>query len=220
MRVLVVDNHTLFRQGLMKLLSTQPDISVVGEAADSWEAVIETRRLNPDLVLVEPRMTWGNGLEALRKIREEAPDTKFLVLTVSEEEEDLWQALKNGTQGYLTKSISPEQLFRAIRDVMKGETVISPSLSGKILRELLFQKGSEGEGPQKKLTPREREILALLSTGASDKEISSQLCLSASTVRHYVHSILRKLHLRNRVQAAIFGKSQELRLRNNWEDVK
>ncbi len=207
-RVLVVDNHTLFRQGLMKLLSTQPDIRVVGEAADSWEAVTEIRRLNPDLVLLELRMPQGNGLEALRKIREEAPDIRFLVLTVSEEEEDLWQALKNGVQGYLLKSSTPEQLFRAIRDVMKGETAISPSLSGKVLRELVFWREGKGrEGPQTELTPREREILELLSTGLSDNEISSRLCIAAGTVRHHVHSILRKLHLRNRVQAAMFARS-------------
>ncbi len=215
MRVLVVDNHTLFRQGLMELLSNQPDITVVGEAGDSWEAVIETRRLNPDLILVEPNMTWGNGLEALRKIREEAPDIKFLVLTISEEEEDLWQALKGGAQGYLLKSTTPEQLFRAIRDVMKGETTISPSLAGKVLRAQLFRGGGKGESPQPGLTPREREILALLSTGVSDKEIGSQLRLSASTVRHHVHSILRKLRLKNRVQAAMLGRNEKSSLSYN-----
>lgn len=209
MRVLVVDNHTLFRQGLVELLSNQPDITVVGEAGDSWEAVIETRRLNPDLILVEPNMTWGNGLEALRKIREEAPDIKFLVLTISEEEEDLWQALKGGAQGYLLKSTTPEQLFRAIRDVMKGEITVSPSLAGKVLRAQLFRGGGKGENTQVGLTPREREVLALLSTGVSDKEIGSQLRLSASTVRHHVHNILRKLRLKNRVQAAMLGRSQE-----------
>lgn len=213
MRVLVVDNHSLFRQGLVKLLSTQPDITVVGEARDSWEAVIETRRLNPDLIIFELGMPSGNGLEALRKIRQDVPDTRFLVLTASEEEEDLWQALKNGAQGYLIKSSTPEQLFRGIRDVVKGEMAISPSLSGKIVREMLFWREGKGrEGPQAKLTPREREILELLSTGISDNEISSRLYLSASTVRHHVHNILRKLHLRNRVQAAMFARSQRAML--------
>ncbi|MFC2071148.1 response regulator [Chloroflexota bacterium] len=208
MRVMLVDNNTLFRQGLIKLLSTQPDITVVGEAADSWEAVIETRRLNPDLILFEPHMPSGNGLESLRKIREEAPDTKLVVLTVSEEEKDLWQALQNGVHGYLIKSSTSEQLFRSIRDVMKGEAAILLSLSGKALRELLFWREGKGrEGHQAELTPREREILGLLSTGLSDNEIGSRLCLSASTVRHHVHNILRKLHLRNRVQAAMFARS-------------
>lgn len=207
MRILVVDSHGLFRQGLVKLLSAQPNITVVGEAADSWEAVIETRRLNPDLILFELRMPSGNGLEVLRKIRQDAPDTKVLVLTASEEEEDLWQALENGAHGYLIKSSTPEQLFRAIRDVVKGEVAISPSLSGKILREMVFWKEAKGkEGPQTELTPREREILELLSTGLSDNEISNRLYLSTSTVRHHVHNILRKLHLRNRVQAAMFAR--------------
>ena len=130
------------------------------------------------------------------------------MLTVSEEEEDLWQALKKGAHSYLIKSSTPEQLFSAIRDVMKGEMAISPSLSGKVLRELLFLRGVQGrEDPQATLTPREREIMELLGSGLSDNEISSRLYLSASTVRHHVHNILRKLHLRNRVQAAMFAKS-------------
>lgn len=207
MRILVVDSHGLFRQGLVKLLSAQPNITVVGEAADSWEAVMETRRLNPDLIIFELQMPSGNGLEVLRKIRQDAPDTKCLVLTASEEEEDLWQALENGAHGYLIKSSTPDQLFRAIRDVVNGKVAISPSLSGKVVREMVFWREASGkEGHQTELTPREKEILELLSTGLSDNEISSRLYLSASTVRHHVHNILRKLHLRNRVQAAMFAR--------------
>jgi DNA-binding NarL/FixJ family response regulator len=210
MRVLVVDYHTLFREGLVKLLSAQQDISVVGEAADGWEAVIEARRLQPDLVLLDPHMPIGNGLESLRQIRLEAPVTKFLVLTVSEEEDDLLQALKDGAQGYLLKNALPEQLFNAIRDVMQGKTAISPSFAGKLLRELLFRSGGEEEGPRKELTHREKEVLELVGTGASYKEIGSQLGLSAGTVGHHVQSILRKLRLKNRAQAAMFVRNQGL----------
>ncbi len=221
MRILVVDNNILFRQGLMKLLTTQSDITVVGEAADSWEAVIESRKLNPDLVLIEPCMSRGNDLEAFRKIRENIPNTKFLVLTEYEEEDELWQAFRNGAHGYLSKNSTPEQLYHAIRDVMSGEVAISPSLSGKILREILFWRG-EGERriTQAELTSKEREVLELLSTGASDNEISSQLYIAASTVRHHVHNILQKLHLRNRVQLAMFSRSQKLQMHSNTECEK
>lgn len=210
MRVLVVDYNTLFREGLVKLLSIEQDISVVGEAADGWEAVIEARRLRPDLVLLDPRMPTGNGLESLRQIRLEAPATKFLVLTVSEEEDDLLQAFRDGAQGYLLKNAHPEQLFNAIRDVMQGKTAISPSFAGKLLRELLFRGGGEEAEPRKELTHREKEILELVGTGASYKEIGGQLGLSAGTVGHHVQSILRKLRLKNRAQAAMFARNQGL----------
>ena len=214
MRVLVVDYNTLFREGLVKLLSIEQDISVVGEAADGWEAVIEARRLKPDLVLLDPGMPTGNGLESLRQIRLEAPATKFLVLTVSEEENDLLQAFKGGAQGYLLKNAHPEQLFNAIRDVMQGKTAISPSFAGKLLRELLFRSGGEEEESRKELTHREKEILELVGTGASYKQIGGQLSLSAGTVGHHVQSILRKLRLKNRAQVAMFARNQGLQPTN------
>lgn len=206
----------------MKLLTTQPDITVVGEAADSWEAVIESRKLNPDLILIEACMSKGNDLDAFRKIRENTPTTKFLVLTEYEEEDELWQAFRNGAHGYLGKNSTPEQLYRAIRDVMSGEVAISPSLSGKILREILSWRGEEGgrRDTQAKLTPKEREVLKLLSTGASDNEISSQLYIAASTVRHHVHNILQKLQLKNRVQLAMFSRNQKLQIHSNTEGKK
>ncbi len=204
-RVLLADSDTLFRQGLVKLLTTQPDIRVVGEVANSREVVTETKRLKPDLILIELHMFPEDGLEALRKIREEVPGAKCLILTALEKEEDLRQALIIGVQGYLPKNVSPEHLFWAIKSVMKGETAISPSLAAKVLRKELFWRGREKKDSPE-LTPRETEILQLLNTGASDKEISRQLCLSVSTVRHHVHNILRKLCLKNRVQAAVFAR--------------
>ena len=215
MRILVVDNHTLFRQGLIRLLASEPDISVVGEASDGWEAVIEARRLNPDLVLLDSYAPTENGLEFLRQIRLESPATKFLVLTLAEEPDDLLRAFKNGAQGYILQNSPPGQLFSAIRDVMRGKMVISPYLAGKVLPKLLPGKRAEDKSPQSGLTPREREILELLSTGVSDREIGDQMRLSASTVRHHVHSVLRKLHLRNRVQAAMFIKNQQLHYPNH-----
>lgn len=215
MRVLVVDSNKLFREALVRLLSTRQDISVVGEAADTWEAVIEARRQKPDLVLLDPLMPSGNGLELLRQIRLEAPATKFLVLTVSEEEDDLLQAFKNGVQGYLFKNAAPEELFNAIRDIMKGETAISPSFSRQLLQALMLCSGEAKEGTRRALTHREEEILELMSTGASYKKIAGQLGLSAGTVSHHVQSILLKLGLKNRVQAAIFVRTQGLSQTNH-----
>lgn len=207
MRVLLVDNNTLFRQGLIKVLATQPDIEVVGEAGDGWEAVVEARRLSPDLVILEVGLPRRNGLDHVTKIRQESPTTRLLVLTSSDDEGVLLQALNRGAHGYLLKSSTPEQLFLAIRSVMRGETAISPLVGGKTLRELILREQERATG-QGQLTPREEEVLALLGTGISYKDISVQLSLSVSTVGHHVHNILRKLNLRNRVQAATFARDQ------------
>lgn len=221
MKVLVVDNNTLFRQGLMKLLTSQPSVSLVGGASDSWEAVIEARKMKPDLVILEPYVAQGNDNEALRKIREETPGAQLLILTVSSDEDDLWQAFRNGARGYLSKNSTPEQLFKAIEEIMHGEVAISPELSGKILREVLVWRSTDS-GPESRteLTPREREILELLSTGVSDNEIGERLYIAASTVRHHVHNILQKLQLKNRVQLAMFSRNQQARVPGNVEGGK
>ena len=221
MKVLVVDNNTLFRQGLMKLLTSHASVGLVGEASDSWEAVIEARKMKPDLVILEPYLARGNDSEALRKIREETPAAQFLVLTVSEEEDDLWQAFRNGARGYLSKNSTPEQLFNAIEEIMQGEVAISPGLSGKILREVLVWKNTDtGAESRTELTPREREILELVSTGVSDSEVGEQLYIAASTVRHHVHNILQKLQLKNRVQLAMHSRNQRAKVPGNVEGGK
>jgi DNA-binding NarL/FixJ family response regulator len=201
----------------VKLLSTEPDITVVGEAADCFEAVMETRKLNPDVVLFDPGTDWANGLEMLRRITEEAPTIKLMVLTASAEENNLWQALNCGVQGYMIKSSTPEQLFNAIKDMMKGETVISPSLAGRAMRELvLSRERNYRQDGESELTARESEVLELLSKGFTDNEISSRLCIAVGTVRNHVHSVLRKLQLSNRVQLAIFAKSGKSGFQGKW----
>ena len=201
MRVLLAEGSTLFRQSLRTLLRTQPDIEVVGEAADSWEAVAETRRLMPDLVILEIGTPSPPGLDHLSQIMEDAPEAKVLVLTDSGREEDLWQTLKRGASGFILKSSDSEQLFRAISAVMRGELAVSPSVSGDVLRSIALRRG-ETPGVRSQLTPREKEVLALLGSGSTDKDIGQQLSLSVSTVGHHVHNILRKLNIKNRVQAA------------------
>lgn len=207
MRVLVVEHSALFRQGLRKLLDSQPDIEMVGEARDGWEAVVETRRLNPDLVILAIDVLHGSDLDHLSKIREEASGTRILVLTSSEREGDVWQVLKCGAQGYVLKNSSPEQLFRTMRSMMKGEIAVPPTVAGRMVQRLVLE-GGEMRSSRQQLTQRESDILDLLSTGVSDREIACKLSLSASTVAYHVHIILRKLHLKNRVQAAVFAASR------------
>lgn len=209
----------MFRQSLRALLNVQPDIEVLGEAADSWEAVVETRRLMPDLLILEIALPFPSGLEHLSRIREDAPGTKVLVLTDSGREEDLWQALRRGAHGYLLKNSDSAQLFRAISSVMKGELAVSPSVSGRALRGIAL-RGEDALGARQQLTPREREVLELLGNGITNRDIGRQLSLSVSTVGHHVQNILRKLHLKNRVQAATLARTERLRLDYSVEDEK
>jgi DNA-binding NarL/FixJ family response regulator len=212
MRVLLAEGSTLFRQGLRTLLGTQPDIEVVGEAADSWETVAETRRLVPDLVILEIGTPSPPGLDHLGQIIRDAPEAKVLVLADSGREEDLWQTLQRGASGFILKNSDSEQLFRAIDAVMRGELAVSPTVSGGALRSLALRREETPE-VRNQLTTREKEVLALLSGGRTDRDIGQQLSLSASTVGHHVHNILRKLNLKNRVQAATLatagGPSQD-----------
>jgi two-component system nitrate/nitrite response regulator NarL len=219
MRVLLAGSGTLFRQGLRTLLKAQPEIEVLGEAADSWEAVVETRRLAPDLLIVEIDPPLASGLKHISRIRQDVPTTKVLLLTDSGREEDLWQALRRGVHGYLLKDCDSEELFRAIAIVMKGELVVSPSVGGRALRGLALRR-EETTGVRDRLTPREKEVLRLLSEGISDRDIGRRLSLSASTVGHHVHNILRKLHLKNRVQAATLVTTDESCLEDGRESER
>jgi DNA-binding NarL/FixJ family response regulator len=210
-KILLVDDHTLFRRGIASLLASQSDTEVVGEASDGLEAVDRARELGPDVILMDIRMPGLNGIEAIRRIREEMPGVKVIALTVSDEDEDLFQAIKWGAQGYLLKSLTPEELLKAIRGVMRGEVAISPPLATKILEELSRQMSHRpGPRPHARLTPRERGILQLVAGGSSNKEISQALCISESTTRNHLHNILEKLHLHNRVQAAIYARNHGL----------
>lgn len=211
-RVLLVDDHTLFRSGIKSLLDRQPGFAVVGEAGDGLEGVKRASSLRPDVVLLDLHMSGMSGLEALKLLTEEVPQSQVLMLTVSEDADDLLEALRRGAVGYLLKNIETDVLVDAIRRAAEGESVISPAMTGKLVRGLRTL-GSEpvgGDKEKEKLTPREREILGLIARGDSNKEIARELDLAESTVKIHVQGILRKLHLTSRVQAAVYAVERGL----------
>ena len=207
LRILLVDDHTLFRSGVKALLARQPDFEVVGEAADGLEGVKRATQLRPDVVLMDLDMPGISGREALKMLLEELPDVPVLMLTVSEASEDLLGTLQSGARGYLLKNIDADYFVDAIRRVARGEAVVSPQMTGKLVAGL---KGGSREArasaaDKGRLSAREREILAQLARGASNKEIARELELAESTVKIHVQNILRKLDLSSRVQAAVYA---------------
>ena len=210
-RVLLVDDHILFRKGLISLLAAAEGIDAIGECGDGAEAVERVRELMPDIVLMDIRMPGMNGIEATRRITEQVPHVKVVVLTVSDEDQDLFEAIKAGARGYLLKNLEPEDLRRLIRAVAAGEAALSPAMAARILDEYsAAARQPQRVSPHGVLTQREEEILALLVEGLGNKEIAHRLCISESTVRNHLHNILYKLHLDNRVQLAIYAYRQEL----------
>jgi len=212
-RVLLVDDHALFRSGVKALLSRQEGIEVVGEAADGLEGVKRAKQLKPHVVLLDLHMPGLSGRDTLKLLLEELPEVQVVMLTVSEDAEDLMESLKAGARGYLLKNIETEHLVDSIRRAARGEPVMSPQMTGKLLQGI--QGFARGDAPasaseRDKLSPREREILALLARGASNKEIGRALHLAESTVKIHVQHILRKLNLSSRVQAAVYAVEQGL----------
>lgn len=198
-RIVVVDDHTLFRRGIIALLQREPGFEVVGEAADGIEGVRRVAELRPDIVLLDLHMPGVSGLDAMKSILEEAPGTHVVMLTVSEQAEDLMAALKAGALGYLLKNIDSDFLVASVRKAARGESVISGEMAGKLVQEL------RGGAEKPSLSPREREILVHLARGASNKEIARALAVAESTVKIHVQHILRKLNLASRVQAAVWA---------------
>ena len=210
-RVLLVDDHTLFRSGIKSLLARQPGFEIVGEAGDGLEGLKRAKSLKPDVVLLDLHMRGMSGLEAVRLIAEEVPESNVLMLTVSEDAEDLLEALRGGACGYLLKNIDTEALVEAIRRAADGESVISPQMTGKLVQGVRRPARDSAAPPEKeKLSPREREILSLLAKGVSNKEIARSLELAESTVKIHVQGILRKLGLSSRVQAAVYAVERGL----------
>lgn len=205
-RVLLVDDHTLFRSGIKSLLARQDGFEIVGEAGDGLEGLKRARTLRPDVVLLDLHMRGTSGLEAVRLITEEVPGTQVLMLTVSEDAEDLLDALRGGACGYLLKNIEAETLVDAIRRAADGESVISPQMTSKLVQGVRHPtRGTPPPAEKEKLSPREREIMAFLARGESNKEIARALELAESTVKIHVQGILRKLGLSSRVQAAVYA---------------
>ncbi len=206
-RLLVVDDHTLFRRGLVALLATEADLVVAGEAADAGEAARRARELQPDVILLDNHLPGVTGIAALAGLKEAAPAARVLMLTVSEDESDLSAALRAGAQGYVLKTIDGDMLAQAIRRTMRGESVVSPEMTGKLVQALRSMHGGEPPAtpdPLAALSPREREILEHIARGASNKAIARALDIAETTVKIHVQHILRKLGLASRVQAAVY----------------
>ena len=207
-RILLVDDHALLREGLAGIISSQPDMEVAGEANDGLEAVVMAQELRPDLVLMDVQMPALDGIEATRQIREKLPETTIVMLTVRDDDEKLLAALKAGAQGYLLKDIHSRDMLALVRGALRGEAALSPRMAGRVLAE--FQRMNArvpaylatDEDELVDLTRRELETLSIVARGASDKEIAEELCVSIHTVKSHMRSILSKLHVNTRREAA------------------
>lgn len=203
-RVLIIDDHSLFRSGIRLVLERQDDFELVGEAGSGLEGVKDAKRLNPDVILLDLHMPDLSGLETIPLLQDEAPDAQIVMLTVSEDAEDLLEALRIGARGYLLKNIDTDFLRQSIRRAAAGESVMSPHMAGKLADAM--RTPVKGTAPENvKLSPREKEIIVKLARGDSNKEIARELSLSESTVKIHVQGILRKLNLASRVQAAVYA---------------
>lgn len=208
-KVLVVDDHALFRRGIAAVLANQEGLEVVGEAADGLESIEKARAIAPDVILMDLNMPRCSGLEAIQALQAEMPQINILVLTVSEMETDLFAAVKFGATGYLLKKAEPEELISAILHIARGEVIVSPLMATKLLTE--FKDLTAGtareavEPAEADLSPREGEVLQLVAQGATNKEIADSLFISENTVKTHLKNIMEKLHLANRSQAAAYA---------------
>lgn len=201
-RIMLVDDHALFRSGMASLLAGRPDMEVVGEAETGEEAVRLAEELMPDLILMDINMPGGGGMEATRIIKEQMPYVKIVVLTASDENDLLFEAVKAGAQGYLLKHLDPEQFLEELTAQIRGEASISGDVALKIIRAFSTQ---DVERQQTQLTGRELEVLKLVGEGYSNRDIASRLFISENTVKNHLRNILQKLHFENRVQAAAYA---------------
>ena len=213
LRVMVVDDHALFRRGLEMVLGNEPDLELVGEASDGQEAIEKAQETMPDVVLMDVRMPKRSGIEATAQIKELLPHVKILMLTISDEEADLYDAIKAGASGYLLKEIPIEEVSDAIRSVWAGQSRISPSMASKLLTEFAAISKATEERPQMpapRLTEREMEVLKLVAQGLNNRDIAKKLYISENTVKNHVRNILEKLHLHSRMEAVIYAVRERL----------
>ena len=212
LRILLVDDHVLFRKGLTALLGSRPDIQIVGEAKDGLEAIDAAREFLPDVILMDVNMPRCDGLEATRRIKREMPHVKIVILTVSDDDQHLFEAIKSGAQGYLLKDLEPYQLYDLLESISRGEAPLSGVIAAKILKEFTNPSGASTQDPEviDELTPRETQILQLVAEGKSNKDIADELVISENTVKIHIRNILEKLHLKNRIQAAVYAVNQGL----------
>ncbi len=209
-KILLVDDHTLFRSGMKLLLQRNPEFEIVGEASDGLEGVKRAKQLKPDVVLMDLNMSGLSGLEAMQLIVEDMPEVAVLMLTVSEEAEDLSTALKNGARGYLLKNIEADYLTHAIKRAAAGEPVIAEAMTAKLVMQFRHEATAPQPAEKEKLTPRERETMMCVSRGESNKEIARTLNVAESTVKIHVQNILKKLNLTGRVQIAVYAVERGL----------
>ena len=212
-RVLIADDSPLFRRGISVVLSTEEHIDVVGEAENGEEAIAKAEVFAPDVVLMDVRMPRVNGIDAARAIRDSSPSTKIIMLTVSDEDDDLYEAIKAGANSYLLKEVSVEEVPEAIRAVVQGQSLISPSMASKLLNEYtsLARRAEEKQQfPTPALTQRELEVLRLVAKGQSNREIGDELFISENTVKNHVRNILEKLQIHSRMEAVRVAVREKL----------
>jgi two-component system NarL family response regulator len=213
-RVLIVDDHALFRRGLEMVLAAEEGIEVVGEGSDGAEAIEKAGEMLPDIVLMDIRMPRRSGIEACAAIKEAVPSAKIVMLTISDEEEDLFEAIKAGATGYLLKEIAIDEVPQAVRAVHGGQSLISPSMASKLITEFAaLSKRSEEvqqQVPAPKLTEREMEVLRLVARGLGNREIAKELFISENTVKNHVRNILEKLQLHSRMEAVVYAVREKL----------
>lgn len=210
---LLVDDNTLLRASLAKLISLWRPGATVAEASNGREGIEKALELRPDVIMMDIRMPECNGVEATRAIKASLPETTVIMLTVSNQDDDLFEAIRSGAHGYLLKNMRPDQLFERLEDALSGEAVIDPTMAKRVLQLLVSQAHRSSEKTkQTELTPREIEVLEAVGRGASNREIADELFISVGTVKNHIHNILEKLHLKNRTQAAGYARMRRLGL--------
>jgi DNA-binding NarL/FixJ family response regulator len=214
-RTMIVDDHALFRRGLEMVLDSEPDIELVGQASDGTEAVEKAAESLPDVVLMDIRMPRSNGIEACRAMKEAAPSAKIVILTISDEEEDLFEAIRAGASGYLLKDIPLDEVADTVRAVHGGQSLINPSMAGKLLTEFAALAKRDGEEraeelPPPRLTEREMQVLKLVARGMNNRDIAKELFISENTVKNHVRNILEKLQIHSRMEAVMVAVREKL----------
>lgn len=206
-RVLIADDDDLMRAGLVELLSNDPTIEIIGQAGTGREAVDRTRRLSPDVVLMDIRMPDLDGITATRALSQAAPQSRVLILTTFEQDDYIFSALRAGASGFLLKRTRPEDLIAAVHTIASGESLLSPSVTRRVIDRMAQQPTPDlnDQAALAELTPREREVLTLIARGLTNREIAAALVVEESTIRTHVKRVLMKLRLRDRVQAVIFA---------------
>ena len=215
-RTMIVDDHALFRRGLEMVLAAEPDIELVSEASDGAEAVEKAGETLPDIVLMDIRMPRSSGIEACRALKDVVPSAKIVMLTISDEEEDLFEAIRAGASGYLLKDIPLDEVADTVRAVDGGQSLINPSMAGKLLTEFatLARREAASEPPEQvpapKLTDREMQVLKLIARGMNNRDIAKELFISENTVKNHVRNILEKLQIHSRMEAVMVAVREKL----------